>query len=42
MVPLFHGRERMHGGATAYVCENSICLNPTSDPAELKRLLQKM
>ena len=30
------------GRATAYVCENFTCEAPVSDPAELRKLLQRM
>ena len=37
--PLVEGRESPDGQARAYVCENSSCRRPTSDPAELAAAL---
>jgi hypothetical protein len=37
--PLFQGRHQVDGRATAYVCENSVCLLPVTDPHELTGLL---
>jgi len=39
-LPLLMGREMRQGRATAYVCRASACLEPTTDPATLRRLLQ--
>ena len=38
-VPLLHGRSRMEGAATAYVCREFACRQPTTDPAVLARQL---
>jgi hypothetical protein len=38
-VPLLHGRSRMEGAATAYVCREFACRQPTTDPAALARQL---
>ncbi|MEP6568677.1 MAG: thioredoxin domain-containing protein [Acidobacteriota bacterium] len=35
LVPLLRNRPQIHGKATAYVCEDFTCLNPTTDPNEL-------
>jgi len=37
--PLLEGREGRNGHAAAYVCEHYVCQAPTSDPAELRKLL---
>ncbi len=39
-VPLLHGRSRMEGAATAYVCRGFACRQPTTDPAVLARQLE--
>jgi uncharacterized protein len=39
-IPLLEGRSARNGQATAYVCEHYMCQAPTSDPAELERLLR--
>lgn len=38
-VPLLESRPAVRGMATAYVCRNYICEAPTTDPAEVVRLL---
>jgi uncharacterized protein YyaL (SSP411 family) len=38
-VPLLENRPMLHGNPAAYVCRNYICESPTSDPAEVVRLL---
>ena len=37
--PLLAGKTLVDGKATAYLCENYICLAPTTDPAEFARQL---
>ena len=37
--PLLAGKTLMDGKATAYLCENYVCLAPTTDPAEFARQL---
>ena len=39
LIPLLKGKEASDGKATAYVCENRVCMLPTSDPAEFSRQL---
>jgi uncharacterized protein YyaL (SSP411 family) len=39
LVPLLAERPMREGKATAYVCVNYACQNPTTDPEELKRQL---
>jgi uncharacterized protein len=39
LVPLLAERPMREGKATAYVCVNHACQNPTTDPEELKRQL---
>ncbi len=39
IVPLLAGRPQIDGRATAYVCRNYVCQTPTTDPAEVARLL---
>jgi hypothetical protein len=39
LIPLLEGKEAPDGKATAYVCENRVCMLPTSDPAEFSRQL---
>ncbi len=39
IVPLLEARTEVDGRATAYVCRNYICQAPTTDPAEVARLL---
>jgi uncharacterized protein YyaL (SSP411 family) len=39
-VPLVDGKRAIQGRVTAYVCENRVCKYPTSDPAELGRLIR--
>lgn len=35
LLPLLRGREQREGGATAYLCENFTCRQPTTSPDEL-------
>jgi uncharacterized protein YyaL (SSP411 family) len=39
-IPLLESRGQRNGHATAYVCEHYVCQAPTSDPEELRALLQ--
>jgi uncharacterized protein len=39
--PALGGMERINGAATVYVCENYTCQLPTSDAAQLDRMLQR-
>jgi uncharacterized protein len=39
VVPLLADRPQVKGKATAYVCRNYVCEAPTTDPAEVARLL---
>jgi uncharacterized protein YyaL (SSP411 family) len=34
-IPLLHGRTRLNGRASAYVCHHGSCLAPVSEPAAL-------
>jgi uncharacterized protein YyaL (SSP411 family) len=38
-IPLLAAREQRNGKATAYVCEHYVCQAPTTDPEELRALL---
>ncbi len=38
-IPLLEGRSSRGTAATAYVCEHYVCQAPTTDPAELRRLM---
>jgi uncharacterized protein YyaL (SSP411 family) len=38
-VPLLHGRTRIEGAATAYVCMGFVCQRPVTDPAALTEQL---
>ncbi len=38
-IPLLLDRPRKNGAATAYVCEHYVCQSPTSDPDQLRELL---
>ncbi len=38
-LPFIQGMTRQQGRATAYICENYTCNLPTTDPAEVARLL---
>ncbi|HEX8968435.1 MAG TPA: thioredoxin domain-containing protein, partial [Chloroflexota bacterium] len=38
-IPLLEGRESGNGRAVAYVCQHYVCQAPTSDAAEVRRLL---
>jgi hypothetical protein len=38
-IPLLADRPQVKGRATAYVCRNYVCEAPTTDPAEVSRLL---
>jgi uncharacterized protein YyaL (SSP411 family) len=38
-IPLLEGREVQNGHAAAYVCEHYVCQAPTTDPAQLRKLL---
>ena len=38
-VPLLHGRTRLDGQATAYVCRGFACRQPVTDPAALAEQL---
>jgi len=38
-IPLLADRKPINGRATAYVCENSVCKQPTTDPRELSKQL---
>jgi uncharacterized protein YyaL (SSP411 family) len=38
-IPLLEGREQRNGHAAAYVCQHYLCQAPTSDPDELRKLL---
>jgi len=38
-LPFVAGAHRIHGQATAYICENYVCKLPTADPAVAARLL---
>jgi hypothetical protein len=40
LIPLLEGKGASEGKATAYVCENRVCMLPTSDPAEFSRQLR--
>jgi len=40
-VPLLENRRRVEGRATAYVCFDSVCQAPITDPAALRALLDK-
>jgi hypothetical protein len=40
-IPLLEGREAGNGQAAAYVCEHYVCQAPTSDAAELRKLLSE-
>ena len=40
--PLTEGKTAIAGRATAWVCENNTCLEPTSDPDELEHLLSAL
>jgi uncharacterized protein YyaL (SSP411 family) len=39
-IPLLEGRDMRDGQATAYVCEHYVCQAPTTDPEELRALLE--
>jgi len=39
-VPLLQNRNQIEGRATAYVCVDSACLSPVTDPAALRALLE--
>ncbi len=39
-VPLLHGRAAIEGAATAYLCRDFACRQPTADPATLARQLE--
>ena len=39
-VPLLADKRAIGGRATAYVCEQRVCRLPTSNPEEIRRLLQ--
>jgi uncharacterized protein YyaL (SSP411 family) len=39
VVPLLADRPQVDGRATAYICRNYVCQAPTTDPAEVTRLL---
>jgi uncharacterized protein YyaL (SSP411 family) len=39
-IPLLEGREQRNGQAAAYVCQHYVCQAPTSDPDELRKLLE--
>jgi uncharacterized protein YyaL (SSP411 family) len=39
-IPLLEARDLRDGKATAYVCEQYVCQAPTTDPEELRRMLQ--
>jgi uncharacterized protein YyaL (SSP411 family) len=39
-IPLLAERPRVDGRAAAYVCHGFVCDRPTTDPSELRRLLQ--
>ena len=41
IVPLLADRPQVRGHATAYVCRNYICEAPTTEPAEVVRLLAR-
>jgi uncharacterized protein YyaL (SSP411 family) len=38
-IPLLEGRKTVQDRAAAYVCRNYVCQAPTTDPAEVRRLL---
>jgi uncharacterized protein YyaL (SSP411 family) len=40
VVPLLHGRAAIDGTATAYLCRDFACRQPTTDPLELTRQLE--
>ena len=42
MVPLLADKVAKNGRPTAYVCEDSVCQKPTSNPMELNQQLMKM
>jgi len=39
-IPLLADRQPIQGKATAYVCENSVCKQPTTDPQKLQEQLR--
>jgi len=41
VVPLFEGRAQLDGNATAYVCENFVCMRPTADTYEMMKMIGK-
>jgi hypothetical protein len=40
-LPFLEGVTRKQGGATAYICENHVCMLPTNDPKVVARLLDQ-
>jgi uncharacterized protein YyaL (SSP411 family) len=40
LIPLLQGRETIHGGATAYVCQDYTCKSPVTDPMDLEAQLR--
>ncbi|MGD1993280.1 MAG: thioredoxin domain-containing protein [Anaerolineae bacterium] len=41
VVPLLRNRDRVDGRATAYVCFDSVCRRPVTDPEGLRRLIEE-
>jgi hypothetical protein len=39
LIPLLEGRKTIDGKATAYVCENFVCLKPVTELNDLKKLI---
>ncbi|MGB4862759.1 MAG: hypothetical protein WBO97_09880 [Tepidiformaceae bacterium] len=40
-LPMFEGREPSGDDATAYVCENMMCLMPATRPEQLRAMLAR-
>jgi hypothetical protein len=41
VVPLLRNRDQVDGQAAAYVCFNSVCRRPVTDPEELRELIEE-